>query len=414
MNKYKCNYLVSIIIPVFNQWQLTKDCLISLKQHTRGENFEVIVVDNGSSDETNTHCPVLGQNLFGQQFKYIRLEENINFGPACNLGAKKAQGYFLFFLNNDTLVTDNWLPPLIAAFSEDKKLGAVGPLLLYPDNTVQHLGVAFSPLRHASHLYEFFPKDHTVVKKRRSLQAITGAAFLIPRALFFQCGSFYIGYRNGFEDVDLCVQIRGEGKRLAMIPESVVFHLTSQTPGRFTYDSVNAGILAKRCWSKFVPDRHNFYLEDGYDFRLAYNLQVYPVLSKSRQYELEYFRPKKFDVAWYMEMIFREPLWKEGYIKLYEYFLKEEMREQAQKIYMRAVKFFPPDEIYLMLSGINCMDEELVQAVRNLGETLKKEMHQKRKAFCVGATIIKKYAQKNDQLLYAAVKEWETQHRVEI
>ena len=214
--------------------------------------------------------------------------------------------------------------------------------------------------------------------------------------------------------VDLCAQIRSTGKGLAVIPESVVFHLTSQTAGRFSCEKENALVLLRRCWGKFIPDTHKFYVEDGYDFKLTYNLLPYPVLSKSRQEELERLRSKEFDIAWYMEMIFREPLWKDGYVKLYEFFLQKEMREQAQEIYSRAVKIFPPEEIYLMHNRSNCMNEELVQAVRNLGEILKNDMAEKKKELFTVAKMIRKYAEENDQLLYAAIKEWGKQYRVKI
>ena len=87
----------SVIIPVFNKWELTKDCLISLREHGGGHDFEVIVADNASSDATATDLAPLGASLFGERFTAIRFEENKNFGPACNAGAKAATAPILFF-----------------------------------------------------------------------------------------------------------------------------------------------------------------------------------------------------------------------------------------------------------------------------------------------------------------------------
>lgn len=180
-------YRVAVVIPVFNQWKLTADCLRSLREHTPDEDVQVIVVDNGSTDETAGACGVLGHELFGTRFEHVRLDENINFGPGCNLGASRADADFLFFLNNDTLLTPGWLAPLLTSFQNNLQQGAVGPLLLFPvTDRVQHVGVAFRPEKEGAHLYEQFPGDHPLVHVKRSLQAITGAALLIPRALFVQ------------------------------------------------------------------------------------------------------------------------------------------------------------------------------------------------------------------------------------
>ncbi|TVQ97634.1 MAG: glycosyltransferase, partial [Desulfovibrionales bacterium] len=87
---------LSIVIPVFNQWPLTEQCLRSLREHTPGRFFEVIVVDNASTDETATHCEALGTSLFPDRFNYLPLPENLGFGRACNFGADQAEGEFLF------------------------------------------------------------------------------------------------------------------------------------------------------------------------------------------------------------------------------------------------------------------------------------------------------------------------------
>ena len=133
------NPLFAVIIPVFNNWGLTRDCLDSLREHTPGDNFEVVVVDNGSVDAGRTELEPLGNSLFPGRFTVVRFEENRNFGPACNAGAHTATASLLFFLNNDTVLTPGWAEPLLDALRADDSLGAVGPLLLYPDNTVQHL-----------------------------------------------------------------------------------------------------------------------------------------------------------------------------------------------------------------------------------------------------------------------------------
>lgn len=254
---------VSIIIPVFNKWQLTLDCLVSLKEYTPGDHYEVIVVDNASKDATITQLEPLGKALFGKRFSAIRNRENMNFGPACNQGAKAAAAPLLFFLNNDTLMTKDWLPPLLYAMREDASLGAIGPLLLYMNDTVQHLGVAFS-IGGISHLYQHYPRNHPVVHKKRELQAITAAAMLISKSLFRDCGGFCEEYKNGFEDVDLCFQITKRGKKMRCISESVLYHLESQTPGRNSNERHNARLLSERCGKDMRIDTHIHALRDKF------------------------------------------------------------------------------------------------------------------------------------------------------
>ena len=253
----------SVIIPVYGKWDLTRACLVSLREHSRDQAYEVIVVDNASTDATVTELVPLGQSLFGEEFSVTRFVENKNFGPACNAGAAKARAPLLFFLNNDTLMTPGWTPPLLAALKENDSLGAVGPLLLYEDNTVQHLGASLD-LGGPFHLYQSFPADHPVVFRPRRLQFITAAALLLPRELFFQAGGFYEGYRNGYEDVELSVRILQAGKELRCIPSSVVYHLESQSPGRSDNESHNGALLYERCGKDIFIDMHHHGLSDGF------------------------------------------------------------------------------------------------------------------------------------------------------
>ncbi|MDL2267680.1 glycosyltransferase family 2 protein [Desulfovibrio sp. OttesenSCG-928-G15] len=253
----------SVIIPVFNKWELTRDCLASLREHTSGCDFELIVVDNASTDATATELAPLGETLFGEAFTRIRNAQNENFGPACNRGADAATAPLLFFLNNDTLLTPGWHTPLLDALTNDHTLGAVGPLLVYPDNTVQHLGVAYSAAGFR-HVYSGISAEHPLARKKRRLQAITAAALMLPKALFFEAGGFYPEYRNGFEDVELCVRLGQLGKKLTCVAQSRIIHLESQSSGRSSGEQHNAELLSRRCGQLIYPDLHHHGLRDGF------------------------------------------------------------------------------------------------------------------------------------------------------
>jgi hypothetical protein len=96
------------------------------------------------------------------------------------------------------------------------------------------------------------------------LQAITGAALMLPARTFWACGGLFEGYRNGFEDVDLCLAIRRQGKTLECVPESVVYHLESRTPGRNDQYQANVALLNERCAGGFHADMHHHALRDGF------------------------------------------------------------------------------------------------------------------------------------------------------
>ena len=256
----------SVIIPVFNKWKLTSACLRSLAEHTLDCSYEIIVVDNGSTDATATELDALGGQLFGKAFRSLRFPVNMNFSPACNAGARLATTDLLFFLNNDTTFTDGWMPPLLKALADDSSLVGVGPLLLYPNGTVQHLGVTISLKPDVWHLYYGFPENHPVVGKTRRFQIITGAALLLHKNIFVSIGGFNEQYKNGYEDVDLCIRIHSDtGKYFSCIPQSIVYHYESQTPGRKDNDAYNLGLLSEfGILNKSRFDRHIFGLNDGF------------------------------------------------------------------------------------------------------------------------------------------------------
>jgi len=135
----KPTFACSIIIPVWNQVELTRQCLHALAAATGGIEYEVIIVDNGSTDET----PALLASL-GGDVQIIRNDENLGFAKACNQGARAARGRYLVFLNNDTIPQEGWLQALVKEAQAYPNVAVVGSKLLYPDGTVQHAGVAFA------------------------------------------------------------------------------------------------------------------------------------------------------------------------------------------------------------------------------------------------------------------------------
>jgi O-antigen biosynthesis protein len=251
---------VSIIIPVFNNLELTQNCLESIWQHTPGHLYELIVVDNGSQDATATFLEPLAA---AGRIRLIANETNLGYAKASNQGARAARGDFLVMLNNDTLVTPGWLEALLESVAGDDQVAAAGAKLLYPDDSVQHAGVVFNQAGQVYHLYRDFYRDHPAVNKTREFQVVTAACLLIRTSVFFQAGLFDENFQNCFEDVDLCLRVRQLGSRILYNPASVVYHLESKTLGRFDRILENSRYFVKKWRDRIVPDDFTYYQEDG-------------------------------------------------------------------------------------------------------------------------------------------------------
>lgn len=246
-------YEASIVIPLFNRVDLTVACLRALAAHTADVDHEIVLVDNASTDET----PQLLAGLAGD-VTVIRNEENLGFATACNQGARAASSDRLVFLNNDTEPWAGWLPPLLHSLSDE--VVAVGSLLLFPDGTVQHAGVVMvendgdPPLLAMHHPYQVEP-SHPLAQRARDVAVVTGASFVVDRYAFFDVGGFDEGYWNGFEDVDLCLQLGAAGGRIRYEPASVVTHHESASgPERFRRSDENTARLIERWQGRITPD----------------------------------------------------------------------------------------------------------------------------------------------------------------
>lgn len=223
----------SIIIPVFNQLNYTKQCIDRIRGNTPGP-FEIIVVNNGSTDGTKEYL----DSLQSGEFKIQHLNENTGFINACNQGAKLATGEFLVFLNNDTLPEDGWLEALISAMENIPNAGAVGAKLVYPDGKLQEAGsLVFSD----STPWNFGKGDDAEKPQYNYIRETpysSAACLLIPRKLFEQIGGFDQRYSPAYwEDVDLAFEVRKRGFKVIYQPAARIIHFEGITGGT----NVNSG-----------------------------------------------------------------------------------------------------------------------------------------------------------------------------
>ena len=174
----------------------------------------IVVVDDGSSDETAKQLAA----RFGEHVAVRRLNENKGFATACNFAADFVDTEWTVFLNNDTVAFPGWLDNMFAYQRQHPSAAALGARLLYPDGTAQHAGVVFGSDSLPYHAYHGFPGEHPAVMQLRRLQAVTGACLLIRTDLFRDIGGFDAAYRNGYEDIDLCLPRGRHRSRGPLLP----------------------------------------------------------------------------------------------------------------------------------------------------------------------------------------------------
>lgn len=235
----------SIIIVTWSKLEFLRQCLDSLERHMDAyPDFEVIIVDNNSTDGTKPYLRSLNTKLNGQ---VIYNEENKGFAIPNNQAAKIAKGEYLVFLNNDTIVTGNFLNPIEKAFAWKDKVGVVGCRLIHPGKgTIQHAGVIENERGMLEHIYFGKPADYKPANVIKEYFAVTGACMATPKSLFDSLGGFDEGYWLGWEDIDYCNKVKQNGYKIVYTPDALVYHYESRTEGRYIAEGQNMDKYMKR------------------------------------------------------------------------------------------------------------------------------------------------------------------------
>ncbi len=219
--------LVSIVIPVYNKFQVTYNCLKSIAENLPKCSFEVIIVDDCSKDET-----LFAGFVVSGAVRVIRNAKNLGFVGTCNAGAAAARGKYLLFLNNDTLVRPGWLDELAATFDNVPNVGIAGSKLLFENGSLQEMGGIIWRLGDGWNWgREKDPKEPKFCYLRDS-DYVSGAALMIERELFAKLEGFDKYYTPAYyEDTDLAFRVRALGKRVVVQPASEIVHLEGVSAG---------------------------------------------------------------------------------------------------------------------------------------------------------------------------------------
>lgn len=218
--------LISLVIVNYNGKEFTKDCIDSILKSSY-ENFEVILIDNASTDGSCAFFKKEYRNNL--KVKIIRSKEQLYFTGGCNLGVQEAEGKKIIFLNNDTTVDREFIEKLVE-FSKGKKKYIVQPKIIkYQSKDI---------IDSAGGIYVFpgfglsrgnGKKDSSEYNKRRKIDYTTGTCLMIDKAFFINLGGFDEWYKYYYEDVDLCLRARKQGGQCWYYPKSIIYHKGSLT-----------------------------------------------------------------------------------------------------------------------------------------------------------------------------------------
>lgn len=246
---------VSIIVPVYNDYRVTMNCLRAVHKHTVDIAYEVILADDCSTDLTTT----IQQRVSG--IKVSRTRSNLRFLKNCNQAARQARGEVLVFLNNDTAVTADWLTPLLAPL-DDPQVGVVGPKLLFADGVLQEAGGIIWDDASGWNFGRGDSRDKPAFNYRRPVDYVSGACLAIRHTLWMDLGGFDERFAPAYyEDADICFAARAAGYDVIYEPSSVVYHFegvsngTDLASGVKQHQVTNQAVFREK-WQSVLESEH--------------------------------------------------------------------------------------------------------------------------------------------------------------
>lgn len=239
------NPLVSIIVPVYNNWEYTYNCLYSIKNNVKGIKYEVVIADDNSIDETK-HILRYIKNVV-----LVRNNSQLGFLKNCNKSSNYCKGKYIVFLNNDTYVQPNWLESFVSTMEKNKKIGLVGSKFVYPSGILQEAGGIVFKNGNGWNYGRMDDPSKPEYNYLKEVDYISGASIMINRELWQKLKGFDERFSPGYyDDSDLAFRVRKNGYKVIYQPQSVVVHFEGISHGTDIEKGIKSYQVKNR--SKFV------------------------------------------------------------------------------------------------------------------------------------------------------------------
>jgi glycosyltransferase involved in cell wall biosynthesis len=224
---------VTIVIPTKDKMDILKKCLESILDKSTYENYEILVVDNQSTEAgTFRYYETLQNNA---KVRVIKYDRPFNFAAINNYAVQYVDSEYIIFLNNDTeVISADWIETMLG-FARREDVGVVGALLYHPDDTIQHAGVIVGINGITGHPFKNLARKSLGymgrAKVSQNLSAVTGACLVTKKCVFEEAGGFDEVYSYGFNDIDLCLKLRAKGYVVVYTPNAELYHYEFATRG---------------------------------------------------------------------------------------------------------------------------------------------------------------------------------------
>ena len=335
---------VSIIIPAYNNLNLTLNCLISVLLFTTKIKYEIILIDDNSSK--------INYKTLGLKFKIIRNKKNIGFIKSNNLASKEARGKFLFFLNNDTIVNTTTITELRNSYFLNERVGAVGSKSLALSNLIQEAGAFTFKSGTCWNYGRSKSSDQNIYNFTREVDYVSACSLFIKKKLFHKLGFFDERYCPAYyEDVDLAFKIRQKKLLVLYEPKSTLYHIEGATSGLDIesgikrYQKINKSKFVKK-WSKelqkyplnlnqklkiedekrilivddlvpdFIRDAGSFYMHNFIQILLYFKFKITILASEQNLNDNFYFSNKAMLERQGIEIIPKNVMYNEDFLSL--------------------------------------------------------------------------------------------------
>lgn len=236
---YKINYaisdqpLISILIPSYEHQETLKRCIDSIITRTTYPNYEIVIVENNSKEPaTFQYYDELQKD---PRIRIVTWKGKFNFSSINNFGFRATKGDYILMLNNDIeVITPNWLEEMLM-YAQRPDVGAVGAMLYYPTDKVQHAGIILGIGGVAGHAHKYFPRGSYGYSSRmclaQNLSAVTAACLMVSRSVYQSLHGLDESFEVAFNDVDFCMRIRRAGYLIVWTPFAELYHFESESRG---------------------------------------------------------------------------------------------------------------------------------------------------------------------------------------